>query len=139
MRAECLLYINVSFSTHTQLNYYLSFVICYFDPNVFMSCMYKRLTLCYIRYISLTRTNVFNSKGILLFIFFLFNSIYFTVSGLHLVAPMENKMAVGQGKLKSMPIICIYVTYVTISLMYDCMFLNIFKTLSNVLQPCFIK
>ena len=53
--------------------------------------------------------------------------------------PMENKMTVVQGKLKSMPIICIYVTYVTISLMYDCMFFNIFKTLSNVLQPCFIK
>ena len=30
-------------------------------------------------------------------------------------------MAVVQGKLKSMPIICIYVTYVTISIMYDCM------------------
>ena len=48
-------------------------------------------------------------------------------------------MTVVQGKLKSMPIICIYVTYVTISLMYDCMFFKIFKTLSNVLQPCFIK
>ena len=121
MRAECLLYINVSFSTHTQLNYYLSFVICYFDPNVFMSCMYISLTLCYIRYISLTRTKVFNSKGNFLFIFFLFNSIQFAVSSLHLVKPMENKMTVVQGKLKSMPIICIYVTYVTISLMYDCM------------------
>ena len=63
MRAECLLYINVSFSTHTQLNYYLSFVICYFDPNVFMPCIYISLTLCYTRYISLTRTKVFNSKG----------------------------------------------------------------------------
>ena len=40
-------------------------------------------------------------------------------------------MTIVQGKLKSMPIICIYVTYVTISLMYDCMFFNIFKTLSN--------
>ena len=48
-------------------------------------------------------------------------------------------MTVVQGKLKSMSIICIHVTYVTISLMYDCMFLNIFKTLSNVLHPCFIK
>ena len=48
-------------------------------------------------------------------------------------------MTVVQGKLKSMPIICIYVTYVTISLMYDCMFFNIFKTLSNVMQPCLIK
>ena len=63
MRAECLLYINVSFSTHTQPNYYLSFVICYFDPNVFMPCMYISLTLCYIRYISITRTKVLNSKG----------------------------------------------------------------------------
>ena len=45
-------------------------------------------------------------------------------------------MTVVQGKLKSMPIICIYVTYFTISLMYDCMFFNILKTLSNVLQPC---
>ena len=44
-------------------------------------------------------------------------------------------MTVVQGKLKSMPIICIYVTYVTISPMYDCMFFNIFKTPSNVLQP----
>ena len=43
---------------------------------------------------------------------------------------MENKTTVVQGKLKSMPIICIYVTYVTISLMYDCMFFNIFKTLT---------
>ena len=73
--AECLLYINVSFLTHTQLNCYLSFVICYFDPNVFMPCMYISWTLCYIRYISLTRTKVFNSKGNFLFIFFLFNSI----------------------------------------------------------------
>ena len=48
-------------------------------------------------------------------------------------------MTVVQGKLKSMPIICINVTYVTISLMYDCMFFTIFKTLSNVLQPVFIK
>ena len=48
-------------------------------------------------------------------------------------------MTVVQGKLKYMPIIFIYVTYVTISLMYDCMFFNILKTLSNVLQPCFIK
>ena len=126
-------------STHTQLNYYLSFVICYFDPNVFMPCMYISLTLCYIRYISLTSTKVFNSKGKFLFIFFLFNSILFAVSSLHLIKPMENKMTVEQGKLKSMPIICIYVTYVTISLMYNCMFYNIFKTLSNVLQPCFIK
>ena len=31
-------------------------------------------------------------------------------------------MTVVQGKLKTMPITCIYVTYVTISLMYDCMF-----------------
>ena len=75
-----------------------------------------------------------------LFIFFLFNSTYFAVSSLHLVKPMEHKiMTVVQGKLKSMPNICIYVTYVTISLMYDCMFSNIFKTLSNILQPCFIK
>ena len=36
-------------------------------------------------------------------------------------------MTVVQGKLKSMPIICIYVTYVTISLMYDCMFLTFSK------------
>ena len=59
---------------------------------------------------------------------------------MQLVKPIENKMTVMQGKLKSRPIICIYVTYVTISIMYDCMFFfNIFKTLSNVLQPCFIK
>ena len=56
---------------------------------------------------------------------------------LQLVEPIENKMTVVQGKLKSMPIICIYVTYVTISIMYDCFFFvcfffNIFKTLSNV-------
>ena len=44
-------------------------------------------------------------------------------------------MTVMHGKLKSMPIICIYVTYVTIGLMYDCLFFNIFNTLSNVLQP----
>ena len=37
-----------------------------------------------------------------------------------------------QGKLESVPIIFIYVTYVTISIMYDCMFFNIFKTLSIV-------
>ena len=36
-------------------------------------------------------------------------------------------MTVVQGKLKSMSIICIYVTYVTISLMYDCMFLTFSK------------
>ena len=40
-------------------------------------------------------------------------------------------MTVVQGKLKSLPIICIYVTYVTISIMCDCMFFNIFMTLSN--------
>ena len=51
---------------------------------------------------------------------------------LQLVKPIENKLTVVQGKLKSMPKICIYVTYVTISIMYDCMFFNIFKTLSNV-------
>ena len=51
---------------------------------------------------------------------------------LQLVKPIENKMTVVQGKLKSMPIICIYVTYVTISIMYDCMIFNFFKTLSNV-------
>ena len=33
---------------------------------------------------------------------------------LQLFKPIENKMTVVQGKLKSMPIICIYVTYVTI-------------------------
>ena len=43
-------------------------------------------------------------------------------------------MTVVQGKLKRRSIICIYVTYVTISIMHDCFF-NIFKTLSNVLQP----
>ena len=31
-----------------------------------------------------------------------------------------------------MPIICIYVTYVTISIMYNRMFFNFFKTLLNV-------
>ena len=31
-----------------------------------------------------------------------------------------------------MPIICIFVTYVTIGIMYDCFFFNIFKSLSNV-------
>ena len=36
-------------------------------------------------------------------------------------------MTVVPGKLKSMPIICIYVTYVAISLMYDCMFLTFLK------------
>ena len=38
-------------------------------------------------------------------------------------------MAVVQGKLKYMPIICIYVTYVTItiSLAYDCMFFLTFS------------
>ena len=41
-------------------------------------------------------------------------------------------MTVVQRKLKSMSIICIYVTYVTISIMYDCIFFNILKTLSNV-------
>ena len=41
-------------------------------------------------------------------------------------------MTVVQRKLKSMPIICIYVMYVTISIMYDCCFFNIFKTLSNI-------
>ena len=63
MRAECLLHINVSFSTHTQLNYYLSFSICYFDQNIFMSRMFISLTLCYIRYLSIARTEVFNTKG----------------------------------------------------------------------------
>ena len=77
-----------------------------------MSCMYISLTLCYIRYTSLTRTKVFNSKDI--FCLFSFYSILYS---LHLVKPMENKMTVVQGKLKTMPIICIYVTYVTISLM----------------------
>ena len=104
-----------------------------------MPCLYISLTLCYIRYISLTRTKIFNSKGIFWFIFFFFNSISLAVSSLHLVKPMENKMTVVQGKLNSRPIICIYVTYVTISLMYDCMFFNILKTLSNVVQLCFIK
>ena len=123
MRAECLLYINVSFSTHTQLNYYLSFVLCYIDPNVLMPCMYISLTLCCIRYISLTRTKGFNSNGIFcLFSFYSILYLEFAVSSLHLVKPMENKMKVVQGKLKHMPIICIYVTNVTISLMYDCMF-----------------
>ena len=69
IRAECLLHINVSFSNHTQLNYDLSFIICHFDQNVFMSCMYISLTLCYIRYLSLTRTEVFNPKGKYWFIF----------------------------------------------------------------------
>ena len=63
MRAECLLHINVSFSTQAQINYYLSFIICYFDRNVFMSCMFISLTLCYICYLSLARTDVFNPKG----------------------------------------------------------------------------
>ena len=34
--------------------------------------IYISLTLCYIRYISLTRTEVFNSKGNFLFIFFFY-------------------------------------------------------------------
>ena len=58
---------------------------------------------------------------------------------MHLAKPMGNKMTGVQGKLKSMPTHCIYVTYVTISLTYDDMFFNINKTVSNVLQPCFIK
>ena len=45
-----------------------------------------------------------------------------------LVNAIENKMTVVQEKVKSMPIIYIYVTYVTVSIMYDCMFFNIFKT-----------
>ena len=45
-------------------------------------------------------------------------------------------MTVVQGELKSTSIICIYVTYVTISIMYNCiMFFNIFNTLSNVCSP----
>ena len=64
-----------------------------------------------------------------MYIFKLWLSILYS---LQLVKPIENKMTVVQGKLKSMPIIFIYVTYVTISIMYDCMFFNIFKTLSNV-------
>ena len=71
-----------------------------------------------------------------MYIFKLWLSILFS---LQLVKQIENKMTVVQGKMKSRPIICMYVTYVTISLMYDCIFFNIFKTLSNVLQPCFIK
>ena len=63
MRAEFLLHINVSFSTDTKVNYYLSFIVCYFDQNVFMLCIYISLTLGYIRYLSLTRTEVFNPKG----------------------------------------------------------------------------
>ena len=45
---------------------------------------------------------------------------------LQLFKPLENKITVVQGKLKSRSIICIYVTYVTISIMYNCMFFNIF-------------
>ena len=46
---------------------------------------------------------------------------------LQLFKPNENKMTVVQGKLKARPIICIYVTYVIISIMYDCMFLTLLK------------
>ena len=46
---------------------------------------------------------------------------------LQLVKSIDNKMTVVQGKLKSMPIICIYVTCITISIMYDCMFLTVSK------------
>ena len=78
-------------------------------------------------------TSCLQFKRQLLFIFFLFNSIQFADSSLHLVKPNENKMTVVQGKLKSIPIICVYVTYVTISLMYDCMFFN---NLQNTIK-CF--
>ena len=62
--------INVSFLTHTQLNYYLNFIISYFNQNVFMSCMYISLTLCYIRYLIIAKTEVFNPKGKYWFIFY---------------------------------------------------------------------
>ena len=54
-----------------------------------------------------------------LYIFNLWLSIIYS---LQLVKPIENKMTVVQGKLKYRPMICIYVMYVTISIMYDCMF-----------------
>ena len=54
-----------------------------------------------------------------MYIFKLWLSILYS---LQLFKPIENKMTVVQGKLKYMPIICIFVTYVTISIMYDCMF-----------------
>ena len=140
MRAECLLHINVSFSTHTHLNYDLSFIICYFDQNFFISCMYIGLTLCYIRYHSLARTEVFNPKGKYdyrrsqVMLLCIFSIVWLSIlCRLQLFRPTENKMTVMKEKLKSRPIICVYVMYVTIR--YDCMFFNIFKTLSNVLQP----
>ena len=43
--------------------------ICYFDQNVFISCMYISVTICYIRYLRLASTAVFNSKGKCLIIF----------------------------------------------------------------------
>ena len=65
-----------------------------------------------------------------MYIFKLWLSILFS---LQLVKPIENKMSVVQGKLKYMPINCMYVTYVTIIIMDDCMcFFIIFKTLSSV-------
>ena len=53
----------------------------------------------------------------------IFSSCGFSILySLQLVKPIENKIIVVQGKLKSRPLTCIYVTYVTISIMYDCMF-----------------
>ena len=114
MRAECLLHINVSFSTHIQLNYELSFIICYFGQNFFISCMYISLTLCYRRYRSLARTEVFNPKGkydyrrFQVMLLCIFSIVWLSIlCSLQIFKPIENKLTVMQVKLKSRPIICV--------------------------------
>ena len=71
-----------------------------------------------------------------MYIFTLWLSILYI---LQLVQPIENKMKVVQGKLKSMPIMCIYVTYDTISTMYNCMFFKLFKNTIKCFTALFIK
>ena len=70
----------------------------------------------------------------------IFSIVCFSIlCSLQLFMPIENKMTEVQGKRKSRLKNCIYVMYVAINIRYDCMYFKIFKTLSNVLQPCFIK
>ena len=76
---------------------------------------------------STTITTLFDNRRSQVLLLCIFPSWWLSILyNLQLFKPIENKMTVVQGKLKSRPIICIYVTnvtYVTISIMYDSMFL----------------
>ena len=63
-------------------------------------------------------TTLFECRRLQVMLLCIFSIVWPSIlCSLQLFKPIENKMTIAQGKLKSIPIICIHAMYVTISIM----------------------